>query len=89
MKYLCMVVLIVLAGCGQKPEVIVQAPPEIHRTMLKDIIPDDELKCQTEPDGAAVSTVRQSADYIVKVKKAGQNCRKKLSNVREIIRSEQ
>jgi len=88
-KYLWAAVFLLLAGCAAAPPVVVTAPPEIHRTFMRDIIPVSELKCLKEPNGDAVSTVRQSAKYIVEVKKAGQDCRQKLEGVREIIQQEQ
>ncbi len=88
MKYLWLVCFIPLVGCGEQPQVIVTAPPEVKRTFLRDVIPGNELNCQKEPDGSKVSTVRQSAKYVVDLRKAGSDCRQKLSSVRDIIQQE-
>ena len=88
MRSLWLLPLLILAACGAQPQVVVSAPPEVVRTPLRDLLPDNELKCLREPNGANVTTVRQSAKYVIDLKKAGADCRQKLSSVRDIIQTE-
>lgn len=87
MKLILILPLLALAACASepKPVEVVLAPPVPKAQKLRDIIPAAQLVCQSEPDGTRVATVRQSAKYIIDLKKSGANCRQKLSVVREII----
>jgi hypothetical protein len=84
--------LLLLTGCASAPEpakIVITAPPVVEKKLLRDVVPTSLLACQIEPDGFSTKTIRQSAEYILDVKKAGRDCRQKLGSVRKIIQSEQ
>lgn len=82
-------VLLFLTACDDTKPVVIQAPPRIEEAKLRDLIPSDLLKCLKNPDGSAVTTIRQSAKYIVDLKRAGDDCRNRLAAVRQIILQQQ
>ena len=89
MRWWALALPLLLFGCNENQRVIVTAPPNIPEQRLKEIIPDSVMHCLREPDGRAVTTIRQSAKYIIDLRKAGADCRQKLAAVRDMILSEQ
>jgi hypothetical protein len=80
-----------LSGCAgdEGPQIVMTAPPQVKLQKLKDIVPPSTLACLQEPNGASVHTIRQSAVYIIDLKKAGADCRRKLATARDLILGEQ
>ena len=84
MRYFALLLLFLVAGCDDTP-VVVQAPPNIPEVKLRELIPSDLLKCLKNPDGSEVTSIRQAAKYVIDLRRAGDDCRRKLAAVREII----
>jgi hypothetical protein len=84
------VICLCLGGCAQDPApVVVSAPPVAEKQRLADIIPGATLGCSPEPNGDKVKTIRQTASYIIGLRAAGDDCRRKLGIVRNVIQNEQ
>ena len=76
--------LLVLSGCASQPSVT--PLPDVPRPQtLGQLAPATMLKCKPEPDGAAVATIRQTARYVVDLRGAGADCRRKLDSVRALV----
>jgi len=82
------VLMAALSGCQSAGPITVQAPAHIDRAYLRDIVPPSAMKCLREPDGSSVKSIRQSAKYIIDLKKAGADCRQKLEVVKGVIETE-
>ena len=89
MRQLWVLALLMLGACDPSQPIVVTSPPRIEKTLLNKIIPTGVLSCLREPDGSAVTSIRQSATYVIDLKKAGRDCRQKLQIVRNIIQREQ
>ncbi len=76
------------ASCGGPDPSVPLAPPKIERTMLRDVAPKSLLECKSEPDGQTPITTPQAARYIVDLREAGADCRRKLRAVRGLIENE-
>jgi hypothetical protein len=85
-RTLSILALLALAGCQSTPVIV--APPAPQRTYLRDVTPQELMRCQAEPSAAGVHTNRQVARYVLALKAAGGDCRQKLGAVGDLIRSE-
>ena len=93
MRRLILPLLLALGACASQPPAqvtpqLVIAPPAPKRPFLHDAIPLSALTCAAEPSGMAVKTSRQSAVFILDLKSAGRDCRRKLDGARAMIQSE-
>lgn len=80
---------LVLASCAGDEAPIPMAPPNVQKApALKDTIPKTMLTCATEPDGSSVNSNAEASEYIVDLRSAGRDCRRKLKAVRGLIENE-
>jgi PBP1b-binding outer membrane lipoprotein LpoB len=90
MKPVVILFALLLAGCAQKfdESVYVGAPKVERAPALKDTIPKSVLTCAAEPIADGVKSNADAAEYIIDIRAAGRDCRRKLKAVRGLIESE-
>lgn len=88
MRALVLLPLLALGGCASAPQDIHVYSQQVARPMLRDSVPQNLLSCLDEPSGSKVSTNRQAASYVLEIKRAGRDCRQKLSVVGNLIKNE-
>jgi uncharacterized lipoprotein YajG len=79
--------ILLLAGCASQPQVTL-TPPLAQPRSLAATLPASMLSCRAEPDGSQVATVRQTARYVVDLRVAGADCRRKLNSVSALVAGE-
>lgn len=87
-RALALLLLLGLAGCNTVGgQVVIPAPVIIHDPSLAKMVPKVLLACKDEPLGNLVKTNGDAENYILDLRSAGRDCRRKLNAVRAIINS--